>query len=102
MYAPDDILACAADHVARGELFERTEAWLRRDLQRADRTNGRVPGGLLPVYELLSAGQWPETGAERDALCQRWECSSRQLYAWRRDVLFCFWYAFVTDNITSA
>lgn len=101
MYAPDDILGCAADHVALGELSERTEAMLRDDLRRADWTNGRVPGGLLPVYDLLRAGDWPVTAADRDALCRRWECSARQLYQWRRDVLFCFWTAFITDAVTN-
>lgn len=102
MYAPDDILGAAADHVALGELSERTEALLRDDLRRADWTNGRVPGGLLPVYDLLRAGEWPVTAADRDELCRRWECSARQLYQWRRDVLFCFWTAFITDAVTNA
>ena len=90
MYAPDDILAPAAREIHRGKLPADVETQLRRDLARADRQNGRVYGGLLPAYDLLSTGQWPETAAARDELCRKWQTSSRQLYQWRRDVLFCY------------
>ena len=90
MYAPDDILAPAAREIGHAELPADVETQLRRDLARADRVNGRVYGGLLPVYDLLRAGSWPETAAARDELCRKWQTSSRQLYQWRRDVLFCY------------
>ncbi len=102
MYAPDDILAPAAREIGHTELPADVETQLRRDLARADRQNGRVYGGLLPVYDLLRAGSWPAERAERDGLCIQWGCSARQLYQWRRDALFCFWYAFVTDAVTNA
>lgn len=93
MYAPDDILVPAGRGIAHAELSEGVEHELREDFARADRVNGRVYGGLLPVYDLLRAGRWPKTAAARDELCRKWQTSSRQLYQWRRDVLFCFWIA---------
>lgn len=94
MFAPDDILAPAAREIGHAELLEGIEHELREDFARADRQNGRVYGGLLPVYDLLRAGSWPGKAADRDELCRRWGCGARQLYQWRRDVLFCFWIAF--------
>lgn len=93
MYAPDDILAPAAREIGHAELPEGIEHEIREDFARADRQNGRVYGGLLPVYDLLRAGGWPVTAADRDELCRRWQTSARQLYQWRRDVLFCYWIA---------
>lgn len=93
MYAPDDILTPAARDIRRGLLPEDVERTLREDFARADQQNGRVYGGLLPVYDLLRAGRWPEAAADRDELCRRMQTSARQLYQWRRDVLFCFWVA---------
>lgn len=93
MYAPDDILAPAAREIGHAELPEGIEHELREDFARADRQNGRAYGGLLPVFDLLRAGSWPEKAADRDELCRRWQTSARQLYQWRRDVLFCYWIA---------
>lgn len=101
MYSPDDMQGAAARAIATDRLSERTEKQFRADLQRCDWTNGRCDGGLLPVYDILREGAWPATAADRDELCRRWQCSTRQLYQWRRDVLMCWLYATVTDMVTN-
>lgn len=99
MYAPDDILIPAAREIGYAELPEGIDHELREDFARADRQNGRVYGGLLPVYDLLRAGSWPAERSERDGLCIQWGCSARQLYQWRRDVLFCYWIASLRSQL---
>ena len=94
IYQPDTILQAAARCIEAPDVDSALDERIRRDLQQNDWQNGRVDAGLLPVYDLLRTKGWPEGAAERDELCQRFGCSSRQLYQWRRDVLFTFIVAF--------
>ena len=89
MFSPDCVLRSAAALIARGNVTPEIDAELRKSFFHDDCVNGRENGGLLPVYELLITGTWPESAADRDELCRRFGCSARVLYQWRRDVLYC-------------
>ena len=90
MYTPELLAAAAAREIIRDDLPPVIDKIMERDLDHDDASNGRVDCGLLPVYRLLRANQWPTTAAERDELLRRWDCSARSLYQWRREVLLCF------------
>lgn len=88
MYRVDKTVETAADWI-EDWCPEALDAEIRRDLATEDAANGRLYG-YLDVYDLLRTGGWPQSGADRDALCRRWECTGRTLYQWRRDVLLMF------------
>lgn len=108
MYRVDKTVETAADWIVDW-CPEALDAEIREDLSTEDAANGRLRG-YRDVYDLLRTGGWPKTGADRDALCRRWEINARTLYQWRRDVLLMFaaarlhWYLMkeVTDTVTNA
>ncbi len=108
MYRVDKTVDTAADWIV-DYCPDALDAEIRRDLDTEDAANGRLHG-YKDVFELLRSGQWPKTGADRDALCRRWEINARTLYQWRRDVLLLFafarmhWYIMkeITVSVTNA
>lgn len=102
MFSPDCVLRAAAALVAAGKVAPEVDDELRKSFFHDDCVNGREQGGLLPVYELLIAGSWPEAAADRDALCRRFGCSARVLYQWRRDVLYCCLVAIQAHQLRTA
>lgn len=102
MFSPDCVLRAAAALIAEGKVTPEVDQDLRKSFFHDDCVNGREQGGLLPVYELLITGAWPEAAADRDELCRRFGCSARVLYQWRRDVLYCSLVAIQAARLNAA
>ena len=101
MFSPDCVLCAAAALIAEGKVTPEVDGELRKSFFHDDCVNGREQGGLLPVYELLITGAWPEAAADRDELCRHFGCSAHVLYQWRRDVLYCSLVAIQAHRLNS-